>query len=107
MTVVDRWRIILVAHLVVLGVAIFACGKELRMADKQADDVMTIDELAAYLKLSKSSLYQFARAGKVPGVKIGQQWRFQKSAIDEWMRTGTMLPQQSTVKKSKNTRKAR
>ena len=64
------------------------------MAGKQADDVMTIDELAAYLKLSKSSLYHFARAGKVPGVKIGQQWRFQKSAIDEWMRTGTMPPQE-------------
>ena len=68
--------------------AIFLSGKELRMAGKQADDVMTIDELAAYLKLSKSSLYQFARTGKVPGVKIGEQWRFQKSAIDEWMRTG-------------------
>jgi excisionase family DNA binding protein len=93
-------------------VAIFLSGKELRMADKQADDVMTIDELAAYLKLSKSSLYHFARAGKVPGVKIGQQWRFQKSAIDEWMRTGT-IPQQpaepgrNARKKNKNTRKAR
>ena len=81
------------------------------MADKQADDVMTIDELAAYLKLSKSSLYHFARAGKVPGVKIGQQWRFQKSAIDEWMRTGTMppapaAPSKNAPKKNKNTRKA-
>jgi len=82
------------------------------MADKQADDVMTIDELAAYLKLSKSSLYQFARAGKVPGVKIGQQWRFQKGAIDEWMRSRAMPPQaqstaESAAKKSKKTRKAR
>ena len=105
-------RIILVAHLVVLGVAIFLSGKELRMAGKQADDVMTIDELAAYLKLSKSSLYHFARAGKVPGVKIGQQWRFQKSAIDEWMRTGTMpqqpaAPGKNTAKRSKKARKAR
>ena len=76
------------------------------MADKQADDVMTIDELAAYLKLSKSSLYQFARAGKVPGVKIGEQWRFQKSAIDEWMRTRTRPSQacgkgKTKAKKSK------
>jgi len=55
------------------------------MAKKQPDDVMTIDELAAYLKLSKSSLYQFARAGKVPGIKIGQQWRFRKTVIDRWM----------------------
>ena len=81
------------------------------MAGKQADDVMTIDELAAYLKLSKSSLYQFARAGKVPGVKIGEQWRFQKSAIDEWMRSRTKTlaktPGQKAPKKNKNTRKAR
>jgi len=58
------------------------------MAGKQPDNVMTIDELAAYLKLSKSSLYHFARAGKVPGVKIGQQWRFRKDVIDAWMKTG-------------------
>ena len=87
-------------------------GKELRMAGKQPDDVMTIDEVAAYLKLSKSSLYQFVRAGKVPGVKIGQQWRFQKITIDEWMRTGTMPTQPQTGKQgvqalSKKTRKAR
>jgi excisionase family DNA binding protein len=63
-------------------------GKELRMAKKQPDDVMTIDELAAYLKLSKSSLYQFARVGKVPGVKIGQQWRFHKDVIDAWIKDG-------------------
>ena len=58
------------------------------MADKQPDDVMTIDELAAYLKLSKSSLYQFARAGKVPGAKIGRTWRFHKDVIDTWIKTG-------------------
>ena len=58
------------------------------MASKQPDALMTIEELAAYLKLSKSSLYQFARAGKVPGVKIGQQWRFHKDVIDAWVRDG-------------------
>lgn len=75
------------------------------MADKQADDVMTIDELAAYLKLSKSSLYQFARAGKVPGVKIGEQWRFQKSAIDEWMRSGA-APKRAGKKRASKGKKA-
>ncbi len=75
------------------------------MAGKQSDDVMTIDELAAYLKLSKSSLYQFARAGKVPGVKIGEQWRFQKSAIDEWMRSGAASKTRG-ANSNKNRRKA-
>jgi excisionase family DNA binding protein len=79
-------RIILAARLNWPGWLSSCPGKELRMAGKQPDDVMTIDELAAYLKLSKSSLYHFARAGKVPGVKIGEQWRFQKSVIDAWMK---------------------
>jgi excisionase family DNA binding protein len=85
-------------------VVIFASGKELRMAGKQPDDIMTIDELAAYLKLSKSSLYQFARVGKVPGVKIGEQWRFQKIAIDEWIRSGA-ASKRSNRKHQANERK--
>ena len=49
---------------------------------------MTIDELAVYLKLSKSTLYHFARDGRVPGVKVGRHWRFHKDSIDEWLRKG-------------------
>ena len=64
------------------------CGKELLMAGKQADDVMTIDELATYLKLSKSSLYHLARRGDVPGQKIGEQWRFRRDTIDRWLDEG-------------------
>ena len=55
------------------------------MAKRLRDTILTIDELAAYLKLSKSSLYHFARGGKVPGVKIGRHWRFHKEAIDAWV----------------------
>jgi len=74
------------------------------MAGKQPGDVMTIDELAAYLKLSKSSLYQFARAGKVPGVKIGQQWRFHKDVIDAWIKDG-VPPTQACGKMQSEKRK--
>lgn len=55
---------------------------------KPNDAVLTIDELAEYLKLSKSTLYHFVRDGKIPGVKVGRHWRFNKAAIDEWMRKG-------------------
>ena len=48
-------------------------------------DVMTIDELAAYLQLSKSTLYKLAQEGKVPGQKVGKHWRFHKGAIDRWL----------------------
>jgi len=68
----------------VQGVAIAPCDKELRMAKPQ-DTVLTIDELADYLKLSKSTLYHLARRGDVPGQKIGRHWRFHKAAIDMWL----------------------
>jgi len=54
------------------------------MAEPQ-DTVLTIDQLADYLKLSKSSLYHLARRGDVPGQKIGRHWRFHKAAIDKWL----------------------
>ena len=48
-------------------------------------DVMTIDELADYLQVSKSSLYKLAQDGSVPGQKVGKHWRFRKEAIDRWL----------------------
>jgi len=48
-------------------------------------DVFTIDELAAYLKVSKSTLYKVVREGKVPCQKVGRHWRFRKTAIDRWL----------------------
>ena len=52
---------------------------------KPSDAVLSIDELADYLKLSKSTLYHLARRGDVPGQKIGRHWRFHKAAIDKWL----------------------
>jgi len=51
-------------------------------------EVMTIDDLAGYLQLSKSSLYKLAQSGKVPGQKIGKHWRFRKDTIDAWLNQG-------------------
>jgi len=47
--------------------------------------VMTIDDLAGYLQISKSSLYKLAQDGKVPGQKVGKHWRFHKDAVDRWL----------------------
>lgn len=46
---------------------------------------MTIHELAAYLQVSKSSLYKLAQDGKVPGQKVGRHWRFHRGTIDNWL----------------------
>jgi excisionase family DNA binding protein len=49
---------------------------------------MTLEELSAYLKIPKSTLYKLAQEGRLPGQKIGKQWRFGKQAIDQWLNEG-------------------
>ena len=56
------------------------------MAKKETGNIMTIEELAVYLKLSKSTLYKLCQEGKVPGQKVGRHWRFHKEMIDQWIR---------------------
>ena len=52
---------------------------------KPVPEVMTIDDLAGYLQVSKSSLYKLAQEGRVPGQKVGKHWRFKKDAVDRWL----------------------
>ena len=46
------------------------------------DNVLTIEELAVYLKISKSTLYKLAQ-GVVPGQKVSKHWRFRRDIIDQ------------------------
>lgn len=57
-----------------------------------SDDIMTMDELAEYLKLSKSTLYKLATDKRLPGQKIGKRWRFHKEAVDAWVKQGPGSP---------------
>lgn len=56
--------------------------------DDQQQSVFTIDELAEYLKISKSTLYKLAQERKVPGQKVGRHWRFHRTVIDQWLASG-------------------
>jgi excisionase family DNA binding protein len=49
--------------------------------------LMDIDELAAYLKLQKQTIYNWLHAKKISGIKVGHVWRFDKRAIDAWLRS--------------------
>jgi excisionase family DNA binding protein len=48
-------------------------------------EVMTAAELAEYLSFSKNWVYRKAEAGEIPGVKLGNRWRFKKTVIDKWL----------------------
>ncbi len=51
----------------------------------ETDKWLTLDELAEYLKLSRTKLYQMAQEGKIPASKIGALWRFNRKEIDDWV----------------------
>ena len=48
-------------------------------------EVLTIGELAVYLKVAKSTLYKLSQEGRIPAQKVGRHWRFRKDAIDRWL----------------------
>ncbi len=48
-------------------------------------NVLTLEELSAYLKIPRSTIYKLVRGGKIPAHKIGRQWRFNRAAIDRWL----------------------
>ena len=49
-------------------------------------EVLTIKDVAAYLKLPVSTVYRLAERRDLPGHKVGRQWRFHKSVLDDWFR---------------------
>jgi len=51
----------------------------------QITDILTIGELAEYLKIPKSTLYKLAQERRIPGQKVGRHWRFHKDAINRWL----------------------
>ena len=57
-------------------------------------ELMTPEEAASYLRVTKKTIYRLARLDKIPATKVGQQWRFRRTEIDEWLR------QNSTVAKA-------
>ena len=47
--------------------------------------VMTVDQVAAYLQVSKRTVYNMAAAGELPAAKVGDQWRFYRPEVDRWL----------------------
>ena len=48
------------------------------------NDIMTLEEVANYLKLKPQTIYTWAQEKRIPAAKLGKEWRFKKSLIDEW-----------------------
>ncbi len=48
-------------------------------------DIMTIKEIALYLKLTEKTAYRLTAEGKIPGFKVGGSWRFKRVDIEQWI----------------------
>jgi excisionase family DNA binding protein len=48
--------------------------------------LLTVDEVAELLRTSRATVYNLARQGRIPGAQIGKSWRFNRKAIEKWMR---------------------
>lgn len=51
----------------------------------ETDEILTLKEVAKYLKLAEKTAYRLAAEGKIPGFKVGGSWRFKKEDIINWI----------------------
>lgn len=48
-------------------------------------ELLTIDDLCSYLKVSRRTIYEWLKQHKLPALKIVGQWRFRRDTIDSWI----------------------
>ena len=58
-----------------------------------AYDIMTIEDVALYLRIPVSSAYKLAQEGKIPGQKVGRHWRFHRDTLENWI----SQPREATI----------
>lgn len=56
------------------------------------DDILTIEEVAKYLRVSERTVYDWAQKGEIPAGKIGTVWRFKKSEVENWVNARLSTP---------------
>lgn len=47
--------------------------------------LMTVEEVADYLRVTEKTVYRLLERGKIPATKVGRQWRFNTTSIDKWL----------------------
>ena len=69
-------------------------------------EIMTTKEVAKYLRLHEITVCKHAAEGKIPAVRVGRVWRFDKEGINKWISGGDKMPQKVKKSKAKATPKA-
>ena len=53
---------------------------------KPLPDVLTLEDTAAYLKVSMTTMYRLVKRGDLPATKVGRQWRIRREAVEKYLR---------------------
>ena len=65
------------------------------------EDILTIDEVAKYLRVSERTVYEWAQKGEIPSGKIGTVWRFKKAELEQWVNdrlsASKLIPQNGSI----------
>lgn len=55
-------------------------------------DILTVEEVAVYLRLQPQTIYKWAQEKRIPSVKLGKEWRFRKRILDRWLDEQMLSP---------------
>jgi excisionase family DNA binding protein len=55
------------------------------------EDVLSIDDLAQYLEIEIPAILELATTGKIPAIKAGDSWKFERAQIDQWASSGKVI----------------
>ena len=56
-----------------------------RRRTEPGNEILTLEEVAAYLRLTPQTIYKWAQERRIPAVKLGKEWRFRRSILDRWL----------------------
>lgn len=60
-------------------------------------ELMTVEEVADYLRVTEKTIYRLLKRGDIPAVKVGHRWRFEKNSIDEWLHQNSVVAKVSIL----------
>jgi excisionase family DNA binding protein len=68
----------------------------------QADEILTVDEVATFLKAGKRTVYRLAANGTIPAFKLGGTWRFRREDLNAWIKSRTVYAVSEKAKGANN-----
>ena len=68
--------------------------RELNLSEKYVKDaeLLTVREVARFLKVNEYTLYRLVAKKKLPAIKVGSQWRFERRVLERWLRNNMNVP---------------